>query len=86
MTEAERRARDRKLKDLQDALVQKYGKAAVSSTILDALRRRDLIAGYLDEITPLEHVLGETKFLLEDRQNVLGRREQEPVLRYDGNR
>ena len=82
MTEAERRARDRKRKELQDALVQELGKAAVSSTILDALGRRDLIAGYVDGITLLEDVLDATKFLLEDKQNILdqeGARARPPV-------
>jgi hypothetical protein len=71
MTDAERRAKERKLNELMKALQEAYGRTAVSDTILDELRRRGHMDEWIEGRAPLEHVMEQVELLLEFREDIL---------------
>ena len=71
MTDAERRAKERRLDELKKAFQEAYGRTAVSDMILDELRRRGHMDEWLEGRVPLEHVMEQVELLLEFREDIL---------------
>jgi hypothetical protein len=71
MTDAERRAKERRLNELKKALQEAFGRTAVSPTTLDSLGRRGHMDEWLEDRAPLEHVMEEVEELLEYREDIL---------------